>query len=48
MTRACVPSMSVQTYTNNNGVYDDISICLPDFFNEIVSVRKIFFINKMC
>jgi len=23
-----------------SAVYDDISICLPDFFNEIVSVRK--------
>lgn len=23
-----------------SAVYDDISICLPDFFNEIVSVRE--------
>jgi myotubularin-related protein 5/13 len=26
-----------------SAVYDDISICLPDFFNEIVSVRKLEF-----
>jgi hypothetical protein len=29
-----------------SAVYDDISICLPDFFNEIVSVR--FIIGIVC
>jgi hypothetical protein len=29
-----------------SAVYDDISICLPDFFNEIVSVRIFFLIGS--